>query len=155
PYIIGEEGADNKHTDNNRLQASRSADGKYVFFFWGESDSAMAVPFLEAGEPDNPSPDLLGVGIDVENKKITAVKNFTEGDPVFKGATSLEPFNGGSAGGASFALVSPNTLKTASGFKVPVTLTEADYNNQNPASGNFKNSSNPSKHYYLQNIEFA
>src|SRR5690606_19583979 len=40
-------------------------------------------------------------------------------------------------------------------FRVPITLTEADYNNQNPTSGVLKNSSNPSKNYYLQNIEFA
>lgn len=154
-FLIGEEGADVAHTDNNRLQASRSADGKYLFFFWGETDSAVAVPLLQSDLADNPSPDLYGVGIDVENSKVTTIKNFTEGDPVFGGATNLDPYNGGSAGGATFSYISPNVLTTATGFNVPVTLTEADYNHPGIDASSPKNSSNPAKHYYLQNIDFA
>lgn len=147
--IIGE-GTSDFQTDNNRLQASRSADGKFVFFLWAETDSAVAADQQAQDAPDNISPDLLGVGIDVENKKTTLVKNFTAGDALFGGQTGSSP--AGTAGGATFLLVSPSALKTTGGFKVPATLTEADYHNPTASP---KEGLNPSRHWYCQNVDFS
>ncbi len=134
-------------TDDYRLQASRSQDGKYIFFLWNETDSTIASQFTDY---DNQSPDLLGVGIDIVNAKTTAIKNFTAGDGLFGGQTPS--FAGGSVGGSFFSLVSPTALSTGSGFTVPVTVSQPDYLHPTASP---KNGELPAKNWYLQNVSFA
>jgi len=133
--------------DNNRVQSARSADGKNVFVFWADTDEAIASQ--QSGQETNVSPNLFGVGIDLAGGKMTAVKNFTEGDPEFGGETATAP--SGTFFGALFPVVSQNAFKRAGSHNVPVILTEPDYNNP-PGS---KSSENPAKFYYCKNIDFA
>jgi PKD repeat protein len=137
------------YTDNNRLQASRTMDGKHIFAIWSETDSALAAA-QGAGNADNVSPDLLGIGIDLVGQKTTAVKNFTTGDAMFSGeSTGVAQ---GTVGGAIFSSVSQTAFTKGTTYNVPAILTEPDYNNPtaNPKSG-----INPAKYYYCKNIDFA
>lgn len=141
--------ANKAYTDNNRLQASRTLDGKHLFVIWSETDSALAAA-QGAGNADNVSPDLLGMGLDLVGQKTTAVKNFTSGDAQFSGeSTGVNP---GTVGGALFSSVSPTALTKGTTYNVPAILTEPDYKNPTATT---KSGLNPAKYYYCENINFA
>ena len=66
---------------DNYIRASRTADGKKVFFTWVDTDSLISGSANSA----NDFPDFKLIGIDVENNKRTNVKNYTSSDGVWGG----------------------------------------------------------------------
>jgi hypothetical protein len=60
---------------DHQMQMTRTPDGSKVFCTWTDTD-----PFFAS---DNSSPDIKGMGFDVDNMSITDVKNFTEGGSYF------------------------------------------------------------------------
>jgi hypothetical protein len=55
---------------DHQCQMSRTPDGSKVFCMWTDTDPFFAV--------DNTAPDIKGIGFDVVDDSVTAVKNFTE-----------------------------------------------------------------------------
>lgn len=138
-------GGEGNYSDDNRVQSSRSADGKKIFMFWNDTDESIA---SQQSQDANVSPNLFGVGIDVDSAKTTAIANFTEGDPLFGGETPAN--QPGSLFGSLFPVVSQNAFNNATSYNVPVVLTEPDYSNPSRRWGNA-----PARFYYCQNIDFA
>jgi hypothetical protein len=144
--------------DNNRVQMSRTKDGKKIFVFWNDTDSAEVASIAAnstgtTAPATNPNPNLLGIGIDMVTRQLTNVKDFTSGDALFGGQiTSLGLVNG-TFGGALFPDISPNVLNLSGGnYNIPATLTQPDYLNSNVATWS---SINPAQFYYCQNINFS
>ena len=136
--------------DGNRVQISRTKDGKKIFIFWDDTDSTVAAAITDVNNT-NPNPNLFGIGIDMSNRKITDVVNFTAGDPLFGGQVTTPASANGSLGGALFPVISPVVFNLGSGnYNIPAVLTEPDYLN---ASN--KVSTNPARFYYCQNINFT
>lgn len=138
---------------DNRINITRSRDGKKLFFTWLDTDVIQGInpdPNPNSNFFKNISPDLFGRGFDVENQKLTPIKNFTAGDSNWGGKN--DNFGGGTFGGAMFPAVSPTTIETGSTFKVPVVLAEVDYNQSNFSR---KYGVNPARFYYIQDIQFA
>lgn len=144
--------------DNNRVQMSRTKDGKKIFIFWNDTDSAEVATIAAnstgtTAPATNPNPNLLGIGIDMETRKLTDVKDFTAGDPLFGGQKQSLGLPNGTFGGALFPVISPNVLNLGSGnYNIPATLTQPDYLNSNVATWM---GVNPAQFYYCQNINFA
>ena len=145
-------------SENNRIQMSRTKDGKKIFVFWNDTDSTVVATLAanstgSTAPPTNPNPNLFGIGIDMESRKLTDVKNFTAGDGLFGGQVSPLNLPNGTLGGSLFPVVSPNVLnRTGGNYNIPVVLTQPDYLTSNPASWL---STNPAQFYYAQNINFA
>ena len=138
--------------DGNRVQISRSKDGKNIFVFWTDSDSSLVSGITDVNNT-NPNPNLFGVGIDMGLRKITDIINFTAGDPEFGGQTTTPANATGTFGGAILPVVSPNALNLGGGtYNVPVVLTNPDYKQPVITS---KVSTNATQFYYCQNINFA
>ena len=145
--------------DNNRVQLSRTKDGKKIFVLWNDTDSTEVATIAAnstggtTAPATNPNPNLFGIGIDMETRQLTNVKNFTAGDALFGGQVAPLNLSNGTFGGALFPMVSPNVLNQSGGnYNIPVTLTQPDYLTSNPASWL---STNPAQFYYCQNINFA
>lgn len=132
------------YTEDNRPLISTSADGRYVFFFWNESD----FDFLQSA--DNDIPNLFGRAIDVVGEKMTPVYNFTEGDTLWGGETTTT--SGGVFGGSIFPMVSQTAWKkNANVFNIPLVMTEVDYNSD-PANG-LGSGDQPAAFWYINNLD--
>jgi PKD repeat protein len=150
--FLDEQGGNGIDLDN-RINITRSKDGKKLFFTWLDTDVIQGInpdPNPNSNFFKNISPDLYGRGLDLQNNKLTPVKNFTAGDALWGGRTNN--FGGGTFGGAMFPAVSPTTIETGTIFKIPVVLAEVDYNQTN---FNRKYGVNPARFYYIQDIQFA
>ncbi|MCW3124648.1 MAG: hypothetical protein JWO03_306 [Bacteroidetes bacterium] len=146
-------GSDAAVNDNNRVQISRTDDGKKIFIFWNDSDSSLVAPLTDPNNT-NPHPNMLGIGIDISAnvRKITDIKNFTAGDSLVGGAVPSLSQPNGALGGTMFNTVSQNVLVKSGGvYNIPVVVTEPDYR----ASVGAKSSGNPAQFYMCQNIEFS
>ncbi len=138
--------------DGNRVQISRSKDGKKIFIFWADTDSSVVAGITDVNNT-NPNPNLFGIGIDMGIRKTTNVVNFTAGDPLFGGQVPSQSLTNGTYGGALFPVVSPNVFNQGGGnFNIPVVLTDPDYHQAVITS---KVSTNPASFYYCQNINFT
>jgi hypothetical protein len=81
----------------NNPQASRSVDGRYIFFSWCDTDTSR-YPIQDAvADPNgndlthtNYAPDLFTVGLYVDSFKRTPVTNWTANDPVWN-AQAIAP----------------------------------------------------------------
>ncbi|MBL0310250.1 MAG: T9SS type A sorting domain-containing protein [Bacteroidetes bacterium] len=131
-------------TQDNRPLASKSKDGKKLFFFWVDSDSE----FL--GSAENNLPNLMTRGYDLEHFVSTPVINLTEGDELWGGETSRAP--GGLFGGATFGTASLNALQNNKTYNVPFVFTQIDYPHD-PASG-LGSYLQPCAFWYVSNIDF-
>lgn len=60
-------------------QLSRSPDASQIYMFWTDTDT------VGTGSTDNTSPDLYGIGYDVNTEKLTTVTNFTGNDGTWGG----------------------------------------------------------------------
>jgi hypothetical protein len=150
--------SDNSTGDANRIQISKTKDGKKIFIFWTDTDSATVAATAAASSgtsapPTNTNPNLFAIGIDMGTRKITDKVNLTVGDADFGGATTVPAVAGGTLGGAFFPVVSPNVLNKAGGvYNVPVVLTQPDYKNATPSTWL---STNPAAFFYCQNVNFT
>lgn len=131
-------------TQDNRPLASKSRDGKKLFFFWVDSDSE----FL--GSAENDLPNLITRGYDLEHYVSTAVVNLTEGDELWGGETSNAP--GGLFGGATFGTASTYAFTNDKSCNVPFILTQIDYPHD-PQSG-LGSYLEPCAFWYISNIDF-
>ncbi len=68
-------------TCDNYIRMSRTADGKKVFVTWVDTDSLVS----GSANSDNDFPDFKLIGLDIENNKRTAVKNYTSSDVTWSG----------------------------------------------------------------------
>ena len=144
-------GSDAAVNEGNRVQISRSDDGKKIFIFWNDSDSSLVAPITDANNT-NPHPNLFGIGIDMGVRKVTNIKNFTAGDSIFGGAVPSLSLASGSLGGSLFPAISQNVLAQTGGvFNIPAVLTIPDYR----AAVGSKSSGNPAQFYYCQNVSFS
>jgi hypothetical protein len=145
-------------TEFNRVQVSRSKDGTKLFVFWNDTDSADVVSILSTATTgstiySNPTPNLMGIGINMTNRMTTDIVDFTSGNSLFGGQMAVPVSAAGSIGGAMFPVVSPNALNLGAGtYNVPVVLTNPDYRQSVIAS---KLAANPAQFYYCQNINFT
>ncbi len=141
-------GQDQAVNEHNRVEVSRSDDGKKIFIFWNDTDSGTVAAITDANNT-NPSPNLFGVGIDMGIRKVTNVKNFTAGDSLFGGVTTTQAQ--GALHGSLFSVISQNVLvKTGGVYNIPTVLTEPDYR----AAVGSKSSGNPARFYFCQNVNF-
>ncbi len=134
-------------TLESRINTSRSTDGNKIFFTWLDTD------VVQGENPDptdnflkNISPNLFGRGLDVASQKLTATKNFTDGDARFGGNKV------GSLGGAMFPAVSPQVIQSGTTYKIPTVLSEVDYNQSN---FNSKYGTNPARFHYINDLQFT
>ncbi|MFN8308658.1 MAG: DUF5011 domain-containing protein [Chitinophagales bacterium] len=140
-------GSDAAVDEGNRMQSSRTEDGKKIFFFWNDTDSSLAAS--QTSSTNNVSPNLFGVGINLDNQKVTDMINFTAGDDKFGGQVgSTTPE--GEFGGSLFPVVSVSTFTKSNYYNVPVVLTQPDYRN----TGSNKLGGNPAKFFICKNIDF-
>jgi hypothetical protein len=138
-------------SEGNRVQMSRSKDGKKIFIFWNDTDSSVVAGITDVNNT-NPNPNLYGIGIDMGIRKITNVVNFTSGDPLFGGQIPSQSLANGTLSGSLFPIISPNSLDQGAGaYNIPAVLTEPDYKAP-PAT---KVSTNAARFYYCQNINFT
>jgi PKD repeat protein len=131
-------------TEDNRPLISRSPDASKIFFFWLESDVNVTL------SNDNDVPNLFGRGIDVLQKTMTPLYNFTEGDTLWGGETEFTP--GGAFGGAIFPQVSPTVLENGSDFNIPIVFTQIDYKN---TSGGLGSNLQSCRFWYVNNMNIA
>lgn len=142
-------GSDPAASDGNRVQVSRSDDGTKIFAFWNDSDTTTTAT-LTTADQTNTSPNLFGVGIDMTTRKVTDIKNFTEGDSLFGGLTANAA--AGALNGSLFPTISYNPLhKTNGDWNIPGVLTNPDYR----AVVGAKSSGNPAQFYYCKNLNFS
>ncbi|GAB4407951.1 MAG: hypothetical protein OHK0039_10750 [Bacteroidia bacterium] len=106
-------------------QASRSADGRYVFLTWTDTDTANSTD-------NNNAPDLLGRAIDVDNFKITPLKNFTADDNIWT-AKALYPS------------ASPLAIKNGTVHSVPMVVMDLEDDND----------ITPVSFWYFSDVNFA
>ncbi|MFN8276004.1 MAG: DUF5011 domain-containing protein [Chitinophagales bacterium] len=144
-YTVAQ-GTDAAVNEGNRFQAAHTEDGKRIFFFWNDTDSALVA--AQSSTTNNVSPNLYGVGVDVTTKKTTTFYNFTVGDPEFGGQDNSH--SEGTVGGSLFPVVSTTAFTRTNSYNVPVVLTQPDYNN----TGSNKLGGNPAKFFYCRNIDF-
>lgn len=107
-YVKAEESGygigDNAVGWDHRLQASRSADGNFVFALWTDSDPEFF------GVEINLYPDLHGWARDVVNNTYTLPVDFTGGSDTW--------------GDNNFHYFAPVVKKTTDGWMLPVTITD-------------------------------
>lgn len=130
------------YTDDKRPLISRSADGAKIFFFWNETD----FDFIQG--PDNDLPNLFGRAIDVVQKKMTPLYNFTEGDSLWGGETMNT--SGGVFGGSIFPTVSQTAWVNGNNYNIPTVMTQIDYNHD-PLQG-LGAGEQPAAFWYISNI---
>lgn len=142
-------GSDAAVNEGNRVQVTRSDDGTKIFATWTDTDSSIVFTLTDPNNT-NTSPNVFGVGIDMTTRKVTDIKNFTEGDSLFGGQTVNAA--AGALNGALFHAASYNPLhKTNGDWNLPLTLTNPDYR----AAVGSKSSGNPAQFYYCQNLNFS
>lgn len=138
--------------DGNRVQVSKSKDGKKFFVFWNDTDSAD-VAVLTDPNNTNPDPNLYGIGLDMGIRKVTNVFDFTAGDPIFGGAISGLGLSAGTMTGSLYPVVSQHIMNQGGGnFNIPVVLTEPDY--KDPVFST-KAYVNAARYWYCSNINFT
>lgn len=131
-------------TEDNRPMISRSEDGTKLFFFWLESDIDFTL------SPDNDVPNLFGRAINIDNGTMTGIKNFSETDSLWGGATVANV--GGVFQGVTFPIVGQYALQNGNIWNVPFVFTQIDYNN---TSGGLGDAESPAAFWYINNINFA
>ncbi len=114
-------------TEDNRPQASISADGNKVIFSWLDSDPAAA-----AGE--NSQPNFHTRGLDIVSGLATVVTNWTAGDVTWDGS-------------ALFASLAPTSFQSGNTVKVPTVFATLDPFTLDPE--------NPATFHYVQDIQYT
>jgi Secretion system C-terminal sorting domain/PKD domain len=145
--------------DDNRVQVSRTDDGKKFFVLWNDTDTGIVNAINNANPgaavSNNNHPNLFGAGIDPFNKKSTPILNFTAGDPLFGGPLNFSGvfIDTNGVRGSFYPVVAQNLFHAPGGnYNIPVVLTEIDYLHPGVIG---KSSLTPSRFYYAQNINFT
>ncbi len=103
----------------NRPQASRSEDGKYLFFGWLDTEANQQTDFYL-----NDFPNFKGMMYDLNTNKATEVKNFTITDQTWSGI-------------ALWASTSHTILVSGNNIQVPTVFTELTGQGEDPAFFHF------------------
>lgn len=136
-------------TEDNHPIATRTPDGKRVYFLWEASDPKYAQPGSDPQGDDNTFRNLFARGFDVVHSTSTKAINLTENDANWGAPDSANNGATGVYGAANYPEVSPIVQIQGTSDFIPLVLTQISYNTNSGLS------TDPAQFYYINNVSFS